>query len=293
VRVLSSVPAYFAYILRAFSVLEGIGLAADPQFSIASACFPYIARRLLSDPHPQAEAVLEGILYGPRGRDAPLDTHRVRQLATAFRSFGDVTKPVSDQTAASPLGADAKEAIRLALSPQGGPLQRVLLRELAKVAASAAAVGAQAVATTLPGRFAAAAMDAQRAAVYQAVGSARWMAAPLTLPADMLAFAAPLMRATPEDGQRLEAARAVVDVLFESSKVNNGEEQQKPEEVADRVRAWLTAAAPMLPELAPGLAAATLRFGSICLEQAAGRIAAADKEDRATGGDGLGAPPRV
>ena len=290
------IPAYFAYILRAFSVLEGIGLAADPQFSIASACFPYIARRLLSDPHPQAEAALEGILYGPRGRDAPLDTHRVRQLATAFRSFGDVTNPqaqLDEQAASSPLGAGAKEAIRLALSPQGGPLQRVLLRELAKVAASAAAVGAQAVATTLPGRFAAAAMDAQRAAVYQAVGSARWMAAPLTLPADMLAFAAPLMRATPGDEQRLEAARAVVDMLFESSKANSGEEQQKPEEVADRVRAWFTAAAPMLPELAPGLAAATLRFGSICLEQAAGRIAAADKEDRATGGDGLGAPPRV
>lgn len=39
------IPTYFAYILRSFSVLEGIGLSADPQYSIANACYPYVARR--------------------------------------------------------------------------------------------------------------------------------------------------------------------------------------------------------------------------------------------------------
>ena len=294
------IPAYFAYILRAFSVLEGIGLAADSQFSIAQACYPYIARRLLSDPHPRAEAALEGILYGPAGRDAPLDTKRVRQLATAFRSFVDVTaSPASSSTtpaaSSAELGPGTREALRLALSPQGGPLQRILLRELAKLATSGAAVSAQALASTVPGRFAAAALEAQRAAVFQAMGPARWMAAPLTLPADMLAFAMPLMRAAPGDEQRLEAARAVLDALFERQEVGGEAPQASPQggvgETTERLRSWITSAAPLLPELAPGLAAATLRFGSVCLEQAAMRLAAADADERAGGGGGLGAPP--
>ena len=55
---------------------------------------------------------------------------------------------------------------------------------------------------------------------------------------------------------------------------------------------FASAAAPLLPELAPGVAAAALRFGAEMLAQAAQRIADADAAQReATGGDGLGAPP--
>ena len=41
-------PPYFAYIARAFGVLEGIGLQADPDYAIVDQCLPYIAQRLLS-----------------------------------------------------------------------------------------------------------------------------------------------------------------------------------------------------------------------------------------------------
>ena len=39
--------------------------------------------------------------------------------------------------------------------------------------------------------------------------------------------------------------------------------------------------AEMAPELAPGAQAAALRFGSVLLDQAAERVAAAEKEDKA------------
>lgn len=42
-------PPYFALILRAFSVLEGIGLEADPDYTIVNECYPYISKRLLTD----------------------------------------------------------------------------------------------------------------------------------------------------------------------------------------------------------------------------------------------------
>jgi aarF domain-containing kinase len=53
------VPSYFSLILRAFSVIEGIALRADPGYSIVRNVFPYLARRLLTDNHPRARAALK------------------------------------------------------------------------------------------------------------------------------------------------------------------------------------------------------------------------------------------
>ena len=44
-----SIPEWFLYTSRAFLTLEGICLTADEDFSIISECFPYVAKRLLSD----------------------------------------------------------------------------------------------------------------------------------------------------------------------------------------------------------------------------------------------------
>ena len=49
------IPPYFFILLRAFSVIEGIGIRADPSFSIVDECFPYIARRVLSDDSPRMQ----------------------------------------------------------------------------------------------------------------------------------------------------------------------------------------------------------------------------------------------
>ena len=62
------IPSYFALILRAFSVIEGIALRVDPQYSIVQECFPYIARRLLTDNHPRTRAALQQLLYAVRAR---------------------------------------------------------------------------------------------------------------------------------------------------------------------------------------------------------------------------------
>ena len=42
------IPPYFALIIRAISVLEGIALVGNPEFAIIDEAFPYIARRLLT-----------------------------------------------------------------------------------------------------------------------------------------------------------------------------------------------------------------------------------------------------
>ena len=50
-------PPYFAYIARAFGVLEGIGLKADPNYAIVGECLPYISQRLLTVRKPSLTLV--------------------------------------------------------------------------------------------------------------------------------------------------------------------------------------------------------------------------------------------
>merc|ERR1719421_1465177 len=58
------IPPYFALIIRAISVLEGIALVGNPQFAIVDEAYPYIAKRLLTDDSPRLRAALRYMVYG-------------------------------------------------------------------------------------------------------------------------------------------------------------------------------------------------------------------------------------
>jgi aarF domain-containing kinase len=47
------VPAYYALILRSLTVLEGLALQADADYKLLGKAYPYMARRLLTDPAPE------------------------------------------------------------------------------------------------------------------------------------------------------------------------------------------------------------------------------------------------
>ena len=55
----------------AFLTLEGICLSADEDFSIISECFPYVAKRLLSDDSERAQSALKNMIYGAGGTFDP------------------------------------------------------------------------------------------------------------------------------------------------------------------------------------------------------------------------------
>merc|ERR1712238_307590 len=59
-----AIPDYFVYMSRAFSTLEGIGLSSNTNYSILQECYPYLAKRLLSDDSPRARNALRTLLYG-------------------------------------------------------------------------------------------------------------------------------------------------------------------------------------------------------------------------------------
>lgn len=59
------IPPYFALIIRAISVLEGIALVGDPDFAIVDEAYPYVAKRLLTDKSPRLQAALKYMVRIP------------------------------------------------------------------------------------------------------------------------------------------------------------------------------------------------------------------------------------
>ncbi|HEY9846969.1 MAG TPA: AarF/ABC1/UbiB kinase family protein, partial [Candidatus Caenarcaniphilales bacterium] len=57
------VPAYYALILRSLVTLEGIAIGIDPNFKVLSAAYPYVAKRILTDPAPELRASLSNLLF--------------------------------------------------------------------------------------------------------------------------------------------------------------------------------------------------------------------------------------
>ncbi|GMH40760.1 hypothetical protein BSKO_08664 [Bryopsis sp. KO-2023] len=56
------VPSYYALILRSLTVLEGMALTADPNYKLLGKAYPYMAKRLLTDPVPELRASFEDLV---------------------------------------------------------------------------------------------------------------------------------------------------------------------------------------------------------------------------------------
>lgn len=57
------VPAYYALIIRSLVTLDGIAITVDPNFKVLSKAYPYVSRRLLTDPAPQLRTSLQALLF--------------------------------------------------------------------------------------------------------------------------------------------------------------------------------------------------------------------------------------
>ncbi|RMZ55453.1 hypothetical protein APUTEX25_003577 [Auxenochlorella protothecoides] len=103
------IPPYFALIIRAIGVLEGIALVGDPDFALVDEAFPYIAKRLMTDNSPRLRAALRYMIYG---KSRVFDSTRLIDLLDAYESF----------TLAS----------KFLLSPEGSFFREFLLDEIVK-----------------------------------------------------------------------------------------------------------------------------------------------------------------
>ncbi len=81
------IPPYFALIIRAIGVLEGIALVGNKDFAIVDEAYPYISRRLLTDSSPRLKAALQYMVYGQTG---VFDVERMLDLLQALEAFNNL-----------------------------------------------------------------------------------------------------------------------------------------------------------------------------------------------------------
>jgi hypothetical protein len=125
-----AIPDYFVYMSRAFATLEGIGLSADADYAILQECFPYLAKRLLSDDSPRARGALRTLLYG-QGDELNLD--QLQKVTRGLESYTTSTASVASSTGESDAGRTAalEQIAAVLLAEDGNYVQSLVLREAA------------------------------------------------------------------------------------------------------------------------------------------------------------------
>ena len=76
------VPPYYALIIRSLVTLEGIAIYIDPNFKVLSEAFPYVAKRLLTDPADELRTSLQELLF----KDGKFRWNRLENLLKNARS---------------------------------------------------------------------------------------------------------------------------------------------------------------------------------------------------------------
>jgi aarF domain-containing kinase len=83
------IPPYFALIIRAIGVLEGIALVGNPDFALVDEAYPYISKRLLTDSSPRLRASLTYMVYG---KSKVFDADRLIDILESYESFVTVSR---------------------------------------------------------------------------------------------------------------------------------------------------------------------------------------------------------
>ncbi|OUS48377.1 ABC1 family-domain-containing protein [Ostreococcus tauri] len=126
-------PPYFVLILRAFGTLEGLGLSVDSNYAIVDECFPYIARRLLSDDSPRMRDALRSFVYGGSDR---LRVSRVKDIAGGFSRFTNSMGATEAVATTDPTRLDpaTKDALAIIFNEKGNYLQDLVVEEAVRAA---------------------------------------------------------------------------------------------------------------------------------------------------------------
>ncbi|WP_083389638.1 AarF/ABC1/UbiB kinase family protein [Trichormus sp. NMC-1] len=75
------VPPYYALIIRSLVTLEGIAIYIDPDFKVLSEAYPYVSKRLLTDPADELRTSLQELLF----KDGKFRWNRLENLLTNAR----------------------------------------------------------------------------------------------------------------------------------------------------------------------------------------------------------------
>jgi predicted unusual protein kinase regulating ubiquinone biosynthesis (AarF/ABC1/UbiB family) len=111
------VPAYYALIIRSLVTLEGIAINVDPNFKVLSKAYPYVAKRLLTDPSPELRESLRDLLF----KDGNFRWNRLENLLRNARSSNDYD-----------IGMVVDQTVDYLFSERGELIRRNIVEEVVK-----------------------------------------------------------------------------------------------------------------------------------------------------------------
>ncbi|MEM6351002.1 MAG: AarF/ABC1/UbiB kinase family protein [Cyanobacteria bacterium P01_D01_bin.14] len=111
------VPAYYALIIRSLVTLDGIAITVDPEFKVLSKAYPYVSKRLLTDPAPELRESLQELLF----KDGSFRWNRLENLLKNARNSDDYD-----------LDRALNQAIDFLFSERGAYIRNRVADELAK-----------------------------------------------------------------------------------------------------------------------------------------------------------------
>ena len=203
-----AIPDYFVYMSRAFATLEGIGLSSDPNYSITKECFPYLAKRLVSDDSARARGALKMLLYG---KNNVLDLTKLQEVTNGFERYTTSTSSVESSRGMSDEGRNTaiEQIANVLLNEDSNYVQELLLRE------SAMALDAT-IRNSLLSPF-----EQVRNLPFLQFSSA--LPQPFTLPLELAKLTFDLQELDEKDHKRLDNVRILADLL--NSGDNNGNQR--------------------------------------------------------------------
>lgn len=102
------VPSYYALIVRSLLTMEGIAIGVDKEFKVLSAAYPYVAKRILTDPAPELRESLKDLLF----KENSFRWNRLENLMKNARSNFDYDLSGSLDQALDYLFSERGELIR-------------------------------------------------------------------------------------------------------------------------------------------------------------------------------------
>lgn len=111
------VPAYYALIIRSLVTLEGIAINVDPNFKVLSKAYPYIAKRLLTDPSLELRTSLQDLLF----KDGTFRWNRLENLLRNAKDSQDYD-----------LNGAIDQAVNFLFSERGDFIREYMVDEIVK-----------------------------------------------------------------------------------------------------------------------------------------------------------------
>lgn len=180
-REIFKLPTYLLYVFRAFSVLEGIGLSIDDNYSILQECYPYLAKRLMTDNSPRSREALRNMLVSS---DGLLATNKLIEFSDGFANYTASTVDSDRDGAGMRMAQNA--LTELILDSDGNLMQDILLETAANVTDALVREGFSRIKLSAPGQAAKNFLKAPKTAVNTFIPPGlRFLTLPLTLPYDL------------------------------------------------------------------------------------------------------------